>query len=195
MAAVPKGRCPICRRKLPRYGSIRVPDGGIVHRGQCELAERDRIEAHRRRVEQSGRWLPLSLSKQHRASLEHPPLVYIKKVINEPYLNDDVLRLIARNDRTGYAAALRIVQRLWDLQTPEEKRRGDAIVRNMQGFNAPDSSIAKRLLQESRRQGYSKWLHFRLAELLLKYMRTQVPEIMLKGVQLKGYKVVANPYS
>jgi hypothetical protein len=175
-----------------RFDKVRPEGGRNVHR-RCAAAEEQNVERARQAAEAAGDWYPLNLGEGAQAHLKPARLAQMVKIKGGTYSQADIVRLLSRADAEGFRFVQKMFERMLQRQTPTELRHGKTYVENSVGFNQP--KIAAGLLREYEAKGYSKFLHARMSNLLLKYVNTQLPEIMNLGAKEHGFSVRTNPGS
>ena len=185
--------CPICKEPyVDRFDKMKVPMGRWVHPG-CVPAEADRIQREAAEAGSSGQWLPLTVPSDISHALRAPQLPKIEFRPGTRYEKTDIFRILARNDESGFRLVHRLVERMMERQTEDEKKYAKTRHLNMQGFNQPDAKRSAQLLSAYRKQGYSPGVHFWMSKMLLRYLNTQLPDIMSYGAAQKGTVARTNP--
>jgi len=142
----------------------------------------------------SGLWLPLPLTAEAKKALAEPMRKSIEKVPGGNFTTKSVIRLLARPDQDGFRVVVRLFERMMERQLPFEKATGTSVELNQVGFSSPDAGTARALANELAHRGYSPGLHARMSSILLKYARTQLPEIMNKGrIEGRNFSLRTNP--
>ena len=195
-ARAPRGQgggCPVCHEPMKdAFDRTRPTNGRWVH-VRCRAAEEQNVERLRQEAERAHIWLPLSLKDTAVGALKAPQLPRMVQMRGEAYDQNQIIRLLSRADESGFKLVLLLLKRMAERQTPAELRDRQTKDANFVGFNQPDASLAMDMLDYYDREGYSKFLHTRMSKLLLKYVNTQLPEIMNLGAKENGYAVRTNP--
>ena len=129
----------------------------------------------------------------------HRPLLKdVQREANGLYDYPGLMRILDRADAQSFPVVVRMLDRMLDRQTEEERRAKDAQVENLVGFNKPDSYTAEQLKQWAAQITPATPLdsrlivHYRISKLLAKYAGRQLLEITNAGAKQHGVAIRTN---